>query len=496
MAVYYKSTRDTHKEKNSCFAIVNGIAEDGGLYVPTVFPALDRPWEELAGLSYRELAFHVMSKFLPDFSEKELRDALAKAYDNKFSSSRIAPLVKKKNFYFLELFHGPTLAFKDMALSVLPHLLKISAKKLGIDKKIVILTATSGDTGKAALEGFSEVMGTEILVFYPREGVSKIQERQMVTQEGENTHVLAIEGNFDDAQNKVKEVFGDRSFREELAEQGYMFSSANSINIGRLVPQVAYYVYAYGMLLKRGEIREGEEINFTVPTGNFGNILAAYYARKIGVPIGKLICASNINNVLYDFINTGIYDRNRDLVLTSSPSMDILVSSNLERLLYDISGHDSSMVRNLIDSLNSRGRYEISQKMKEGLSCFYGGYSTEEDTLKAIRSAYFDLDYLIDTHTAVGFDVYRKYLDETGDRRKNVIVATASPFKFPAAVIKAIGGKVEGKDEIALIDELSRLTGRGIPARIEGIGQKKVLHRQVIEKDRMRQAIKNILNIS
>ncbi len=495
MQVNYKSTRDNQKEYKSSYCIVSGIAEDGGLYVPTGFPHIGKPFPDLMTMDYRELAFYVMSKFLPDFSKRELKNCIAKAYDDKFSSKEIAPLVKRGPYYFLELFHGPTLAFKDMALSILPHLLKTSVKKLDIRKKIVILTATSGDTGKAALEGFSGIEGTEIIVFYPKEGVSKIQERQMVTQQGPNTHVIAIAGNFDDAQAKVKEVFADKGFRGKLALNGCIFSSANSINIGRLIPQIVYYVYAYAKLLGRGEIRGGEKINFTVPTGNFGNILAAYYAKKIGTPINKLICASNINNVLYDFINTGVYDKNRDLILTSSPSMDILVSSNLERLLYEISGNNSSIIKDLINRLNSKGRYEINKEMKKKLSSFYGGYSTEEDTLDAIRFAYDNLNYLIDTHTAVGFDVYRKYLEETKDNSKNVIVSTASPFKFPASVIEAIGRKIEAKDEITLIDKLSEISKTKVPENIKDIGKKPVLHNKVIQKEGMKQIISDILSV-
>ncbi len=489
--VRYISTRGG--KSVSCFeAVVSGIADDGGLYVPDAFPQLP-PLEDLAGLDYRGLALTVMGSFLPDYGTDGMKQCVEAAYDEKFDHPKIAPLFKKDSFFFLELFHGPTLAFKDMALSVLPHLLKKASQALGNEKKIVILTATSGDTGKAALEGFADVEGTEIIVFYPKNGVSRIQERQMVTQEGENTHVVGIEGNFDDAQNGVKAIFADQGLKSALYDDGYVFSSANSINIGRLIPQVVYYVYSYLQLLKNKEVNAGQNINFCVPTGNFGNILSAYYAKKIGLPVGRLICASNINNVLYDFFETGVYDRNRELYATSSPSMDILVSSNLERLLYDISGQDPDIVKNLQEGLNSTGKFKIGTDMMGRLEDFYGSYATEEDTARAIGDAFKKMGYLIDTHTGVGFDVYRKYIEETGDRAKSVVVSTASPFKFPDAVIEAIGGDSQAGDQMDLLHRLSEISGNPVPLRIENLSRLAVRHNTVCRAGDMKNQVTEIL---
>ena len=352
MDLIYRSTRDNKVSVTASKAILKGLAEDGGLFVPETVPALDRSMDELAGMSYRETAYEVMKLFLTDFTEDELKDCIAKAYDEKFDTEEIAPIKEADGAYYLELFHGATIAFKDMALSILPHLLITSAKKNQVKDEIVILTATSGDTGKAALAGFADVPGTKIVVFYPKNGVSPIQEKQMVTQKGDNTFVVGIKGNFDDAQTGVKKIFGDKALEAELAEAGFRFSSANSINIGRLVPQVVYYVYAYAKLYAAGKLAKDERLNVVVPTGNFGNILAAYYAKNMGVPIGKLICASNDNKVLYDFFATGTYDRNREFILTTSPSMDILISSNLERLIYRIAGADDAVDRELMENLS------------------------------------------------------------------------------------------------------------------------------------------------
>jgi len=373
----YKSTRGGQSDISSAYAIVQGIAKDGGLFVPEALPKLEYSLEELKGMSYQELAYCIMKHFLTDFTEEELRGCIDKAYDQKFDTSKIAPLVKKDGVFFLELFHGPTLAFKDMALSILPHLLTTAAKKLNIEKEIVILTATSGDTGKAALEGFADVEGTKIIVFFPQDGVSEVQKRQMTTQTGDNTYVIGIKGNFDDAQNGVKEIFGDAEFNKYLDESNYMLSSANSINIGRLIPQVVYYFYAYFQMAESNDITLGEQVNVVVPTGNFGNILAAYYAKQMGLPIGKLICASNDNKVLYDFFNTGKYDKDREFILTISPSMDILISSNLERLIYQITGEDANKTKELMESLKAKGHYEIDDAMKEKLADFYGGFATQ-----------------------------------------------------------------------------------------------------------------------
>ena len=377
MNLLYKSTRNADKTVTASQAILKGLAEDGGLFVPTELPKLDVTMDELKTMSYQETAYAVMKQFLTDFTEEELKHCINSAYDSKFDTEVIAPLVKVGDTYHLELFHGATIAFKDMALSILPHLLTTAAKKNNVTKDIVILTATSGDTGKAALAGFADVPGTKIIVFYPKNGVSKVQELQMVTQKGDNTSVVAIHGNFDNAQSGVKALFEDKELEKELSDAGYQFSSANSINIGRLVPQVVYYVYAYAKLLENEEIENGEEINVTVPTGNFGNILAAYYAKQMGVPIAKLICASNENKVLFDFFKTGKYDRNREFVLTSSPSMDILISSNLERLIYTIAGQDAKKNSELMEALKKDGVYEITPEMKEKLSDFEKRQSVE-----------------------------------------------------------------------------------------------------------------------
>ena len=380
MDLLYKSTRSENETVTASQAILKGLASDGGLFVPTSIPKLSVSLQELSGMSYKETAYVVMKEFLTDFTEEELKSCIDKAYDAKFDTEEIAPLVKAEGAYYLELFHGATIAFKDMALSILPHLLTTSARKNNVKNDIVILTATSGDTGKAALAGFADVPGTRIVVFYPKGGVSPIQEKQMVTQTGENTFVVGIKGNFDQAQSGVKAIFGDKELEKEMNDAGFQFSSANSINIGRLVPQVVYYVYAYARLLANGEISDGEEINVVVPTGNFGNILAAYYAKNMGLPIHKFICASNDNKVLYDFFTTGIYDKNREFILTMSPSMDILISSNLERLIYKIADCDSAKNNELMTALSSEGRYSITEEMKGKLQDFYGNYGSEEET--------------------------------------------------------------------------------------------------------------------
>ena len=493
--LFYRSTRGTDNRIESSRAIVRGIAPDGGLYVPEAVPQIDMSMGSLAQMDYPELALYIMRKFLTDFTEDELKYCIRKAYDKKFDSPKITPLVEKGGDFFLELFHGPTLAFKDVALSMLPHLLRVAAKKIGIDKEIVILTATSGDTGKAALEGFAGVEGTKIIVFYPRDGVSKIQERQMTTQAGDNTYVIAIEGNFDDAQRGVKNIFSDRIFNEALNKSGYIFSSANSINVGRLVPQVVYYVYAYLSLRRSGKIGADEMINITVPTGNFGNILAAYYAKKMGLPVGKLICASNENNVLYDFINTGVYDKKRKLIVTSSPAMDILVSSNLERLLYGISGSNAIVVNNLIRDLHEKGEFKITRDMKNKLVDFYGGFATDKETFETIKYVFYDFNYLIDTHTAVGYNVYRKYLDDSGDKSKTVIASTASPFKFPGSVARAIDEKYAGMDEFSLLAVLSKISGLKVPHAIKDIGSREILHSTICKTSQMKDVITDILGV-
>ena len=495
MDLSYISTRGDKRSISSAESVVRGIAPDGGLYVPSVIPRLDRPFDILADMDYRELAGYIMGAFFIDFSPDILAECIDNAYDGKYDDSRIVPVTEKGGAHFIELFHGPTLAFKDMALTVLPHLLKAAARMMKIDKEIVILTATSGDTGKAALEGFSDIEGTKIIVFYPKDGVSKVQERQMTTQEGKNTYVIAIEGNFDDAQKGVKAIFGDAEYGEKLARSGYMFSSANSINIGRLIPQIVYYVFAYLDLIKRSRISAGDKINIVVPTGNFGNILAAYYSKKMGLPVNRLICASNINNVLYDFINTGIYDRKRKFIVTSSPAMDILVSSNLERLLFDLAGEDASIIGSLTEKLSEAGEFEITDRMKQGLSQFYGNYATEGQTFDIIRSLFYDNSYLIDTHTAVGYHVFRKYLEDTQDGHQTIIASTASPFKFPGSVAGAIDSKYKNVDEFILLKELSKISGLKIPAQIAGIGKKEVIHKRTCSTGEMKDAVSEILGI-
>ena len=388
MTLVYQSTRDENNKVTASQAILQGLATDGGLFTPLTTPEVTLDFDHLKDASYQEVAKLVLSAFLDDFTEEELDYCITNAYDDKFDTAAIAPVVKLKNHYNLELFHGSTIAFKDMALSILPYLLTTSAKKQGVDNKIVILTATSGDTGKAAMAGFADVPGTEIIVFYPKDGVSKIQELQMTTQTGANTHVIAIDGNFDDAQTDVKRMFNDVDLREKLLAHHTQFSSANSMNIGRLVPQVVYYVYAYAQLVKAGHIKNGDKVNFTVPTGNFGNILAAYYAKQMGLPINKLICASNENKVLFDFFRTGTYDRKRDFILTTSPSMDILISSNLERLLYDVSSADPDAVSDLMAQLKNQGAYQASKTLMEKTGLFYAGAADEAETAQAIKAIF------------------------------------------------------------------------------------------------------------
>ena len=454
MEILYKSTRGNNETVPASAAILKGLSEDGGLFVPTQIPALDTDIETLSGMSYQEVAYTVMSKFLTDFTEDELKDCIARAYDKKFDTEVIAPLAKSDGAYYLELFHGSTIAFKDMALSILPYLLTTSAKKNHAENEIVILTATSGDTGKAAMAGFADVPGTKIIVFYPKDGVSPIQEKQMVTQKGKNTYVVSIRGNFDDAQTGVKNIFNDKNMTEELDGAGFQFSSANSINIGRLVPQIVYYVYAYATLYGNGEIEKDEKINVVVPTGNFGNILAAFYAKNMGLPIDKLICASNDNKVLFDFFRTGTYDKNREFILTTSPSMDILISSNLERLIFRLAGNDAKKNQEFMDSLKEEGKYTITGEMLEELKDFYGNYASEKETAETIKRIYEDTGYVIDTHTAVAAAVYEKYKEETKDGKKTVIASTASPYKFTRSVMEAIDEKYASMGDFELVDEL------------------------------------------
>ena len=495
MEILYNSTRSGKAQVKASEAILKGLSDDGGLFVPERIPAFDKTLEELAEMTYGQVAYEVMKLYLTDFTEEELKDCIAKAYDEKFDTEEIAPMVSADGAYYLELFHGATIAFKDMALSILPHLLTTSAKKNHVKNEIVILTATSGDTGKAALAGFADVEGTRIVVFYPKNGVSPIQEKQMITQKGKNTYVVGIHGNFDDAQTGVKKIFGDKELASYMNEKGFQFSSANSINIGRLVPQIVYYVYAYVKLLKEERIQSGDKINVVVPTGNFGNILAAFYAKQMGLPIDKLICASNENKVLYDFFTSGTYDRNRDFVLTTSPSMDILISSNLERLIYRIAGNDPVKNKELMDALSAGGMYCITDEMKAELSDFCGGYADEEETAKTIRALYEHTGYVIDTHTAVAACVYKKFKEETKDDKPAVIASTASPYKFTRSVMNAIDTKYDTMGDFELVDELSKLSGVEVPCAIEEIRTAPVLHDHVCEKDEMKQVVMDFLGI-
>lgn len=495
MNLMYSSTRDRGNRVTASQAVLQGLSPDGGLFVPETIPVLGKSMKELSTLSYQETAYEVMKLFLTDYTEEELKDCIAKAYDSKFDTPEIAPLKKVGQAFYLELFHGATIAFKDMALSILPHLLTKSAEKNNVKEEIVILTATSGDTGKAALSGFADVKGTSIIVFYPKDGVSSVQEKQMVTQQGANTHVVGIHGNFDDAQTGVKKMFNNTDLAERLKKAGYLFSSANSINIGRLVPQIVYYVYSYATLLKQNQIVDGEKINFVVPTGNFGNILAAYYAKHIGVPIEKLICASNENKVLFDFFETGKYDRNREFILTESPSMDILVSSNLERLIYHIADNDSDKTAELMKALSSHGAYEITDQMRENLQGILGGWASEQETKEAIDRTYSDYGYVIDTHTAVAASVYHNYITETNDSTKAVIVSTASPYKFGKSVLDALHTSDIPEDDYEQALILKKLSKTEIPNAVEEIRTAPVLHTKVCKTEKMQSVVEEILKI-
>ena len=495
MDVLYSSTRNDEKKIQASQAILKGLSDDGGLFVPDHIPALEKSLKELSEMEYKEIAYEVMKLYLTDFTEEELKNCIDRAYDSKFDTEVIAPLVEVENTYYLELFHGATIAFKDMALSILPHLMITSARKNKVENEIVILTATSGDTGKAALAGFAGVEGTRIIVFYPKNGVSPIQEKQMVTQKGDNTFVVGIHGNFDDAQTGVKQIFADKELEKEMTENGFQFSSANSINIGRLVPQIVYYVYSYAKLLKEEKITDGEAINVVVPTGNFGNILAAFYAKNMGVPIAKLICASNENKVLYDFFETGSYDRNREFMLTSSPSMDILISSNLERLIYRIAGNDAKKNADFMAALSKDGKYQITDEMKKELADFYGNYANEKETADRIKELYDKTGYVIDTHTAVASAVYQKYKATSGDTTKTVIASTASPFKFTRSVMNAIDAKYDSMSDFELVDELSKIANVTVPNAIEEIRTAPVLHDTVCDKSEMKEVVKSFLGI-
>lgn len=494
MTLVYQSTRDEKNRVTASQAILQGLATDGGLFTPIKMPTLQLNFEELKDASYQKVAKIVLSAFLDDFTGEELDYCINSAYDDKFDDLAIAPLVSLDGQYNLELFHGSTIAFKDMALSILPYLLTTSAKKQGVNNKIVILTATSGDTGKAAMAGFSDVPGTEIIVFYPKDGVSKVQELQMTTQTGENTHVIAIDGNFDDAQTNVKEMFNDEVLREKLLAKNMQFSSANSMNVGRLIPQVVYYVYAYAQMVKQGYLKNGDKVNFTVPTGNFGNILAAYYASQIGVPVNKLICASNENNVLTDFFKTGTYDKKREFRVTTSPSMDILVSSNLERLVFHLLGNNASKTKVLMDSLSLNSVYTLEGADQSILDLFEAGFATESETANEIKRVYEISNYIEDPHTAVASAVYYAYQKGSGDDTPAVIASTASPYKFPRVAVSSVTGKDSGDDFVA-IKELQKLSGVSIPSAVDGLEQAEVRHHTVIASQNMQHAVEKYLGV-
>ena len=494
MTLVYQSTRDANNTVTASQAILQGLATDGGLFTPISYPQLELDFAKLKDASYQEVAKLILSTFLDDFTDQELDDCINNAYDSKFDTPEIAPLVKLNGQYNLELFHGATIAFKDMALSILPHLMTTAAKKHGLENKIVILTATSGDTGKAAMAGFADVPGTEIIVFYPKNGVSKVQELQMTTQTGNNTHVVAIEGNFDDAQTNVKRMFNDATLRERLAAHKLQFSSANSMNIGRLVPQIVYYVYAYAQLVKTGQIVAGDKINFTVPTGNFGNILAAYYAKQIGLPVGKLICASNENNVLTDFFKTHVYDKKRSFKVTSSPSMDILVSSNLERLIFHLLGNSAEKTADLMKSLNQYGQYELTDFDPAILELFAAEYATEAETAAEIKRVYEASNYIEDPHTAVASAVYQKYRTATGDKTTTVVASTASPYKFPVVAVEAVTGQTGLSDFEALV-KLHEILGVAVPSAVTNLETAQVRHKTTVAADQMQAAVESYLGL-
>ncbi|MEG0732329.1 MAG: threonine synthase [Vagococcus sp.] len=483
MNMMYQSTRNKEEQVTASQAILKGLASDGGLFVPVDIPKVDIKEVGFFNQTYQELAYKIMQPFLSDFTEEELKECINRAYDDKFTNEKIAPLRKVGEDYYLELYHGSTLAFKDMALSILPYLMTTAVKKQKIDNEIVILTATSGDTGKAAMEGFSDVEGTKIIVFYPKDGVSDIQEKQMVTQKGNNTFVVGINGNFDDAQKAVKDMFENDKLNKELASKNKQFSSANSINIGRLVPQIVYYFYAYQQLIESKEISLGELINVSVPTGNFGNILAAFYAKQMGLPIDYLICASNKNNVLTDFFSSGHYSRNRDFYVTNSPSMDILVSSNLERLLYEITNKDTNRLNGLMTDLKQRGEYSLDPVEFKRLDGFFAGFTEEEKIETIVKAVFEQTKEVIDPHTAVA----KKVADEFDkNQNKTVIVSTASPFKFP----RVFTGEVEAGSEIKALHEISQLP---IPKVISELEDLEIRHHHVVELSEMEDKVLEFL---
>ncbi len=488
----YNSTRGGSRGKTAAQAIIKGIAEDKGLFVPESFPILSVDWETLSKMDYRSVAKLVLKPYLPEFDDADLTRCIDGAYIDKFEAPEIAPLTQAAGAYFLELFHGRTAAFKDMALSLLPYLLTTSIQKEKEDKKIAILTATSGDTGIAALKGFEDVAGTEIIVFFPEEGVSAVQKQQMKTADGENTDVVGIIGNFDDAQTGVKNILNDDAFAAEALTEGYKLTAANSINIGRLLPQVVYYVWAYAQLVSNGAVKAGNPVNIVVPSGNFGNLLSAYYAMKMGMPVKKFICASNRNNVLADFFRTGIYDAKRELFCTNAPSMDIIISSNLERLLYHLSAEDGAFIASLMKNLDEQKQYEVNAIIKEGLKDFTGGFATEEEIEEVIGRVYRDENYLMDTHTATGFKVYLDYQAETEDKTPAIIAATASAYKFAASVNHALGLPKDA-DDFAAIERLSKATGVPVPAGLLGLKDRAIRHKLIVSRSEMADVVRSTL---
>lgn len=497
----YSSSRGQYPPVSAAEAIKMGLAPDGGLFVPEQIPVLTAAdWEAMTSQNYQERAAHLLGLFLEEFTADEIRQCVQGAYNStSFDDSRIAPTIELGGkIFILELWHGPTCAFKDMALQLLPRLMVSSAGKTGEKCEIVILVATSGDTGKAALEGFKDVPGVKIIVFYPQDGVSEVQKRQMISQSGSNVYVAAVRGNFDDAQNGVKQIFSDRFFIDSLAQHGMKMSSANSINWGRLLPQIVYYLSAYADLVGAKRLLAGDKVNIVVPTGNFGNILAAFYAGQMGMPINRLICASNANNVLTEFIRTGRYDRKRSFVKTISPSMDILISSNLERLLFELTGHDALKVRAWMEVLRDSGSYQVDMETARKLDqYFWADFSSDDETHMTIRKIWQEEGYLLDTHTAVGFDVYDKYLLATGDQTPTIIASTASPYKFGKSVAEAILPieLLAGQNEFSVLEVLSEFTNTPIPAAIKGLDQRPILHDTVTSKEGMQATVAKFLKL-
>lgn len=493
----YQSTRGNHEKVEAAEAIKTGMVPKGGLFVPDEIPRLEV--DKLLNLSYAQVAEKVFNLFLPEFSSEEINKITSVVYNKEiFGTEDIAPLKKiRENLSILELWHGPTAAFKDMALQMLPHLMKKSLEKLGYEKDLLILAATSGDTGKAALEGFKDIPGIKIICLYPHQRVSKVQELQMTTTDGDNTYVLAVKGNFDDCQSKVKEIFSDEDYKAELLELNTELSSANSINWGRLLPQIVYYYKAYADLVGKEEISLGDKINIVIPTGNFGNIFAAWYAGRMGLPINKLICASNINNILTDFINTGKYDIKRGFIETNSPSMDILISSNLERFIYEITGKDDKLVNEIMKDLQEMGFFQLGMRNLEKIQKeLYGDYATEKETLETIKTFFESYNYLLDTHTAVGIKVYEKYLTTTKDKATYTIAdATANPYKFNKSVYEALKGaeEIENKDEFQILEELSDFTGMPVHPGLKDLDKKEIKHSKVVEISELKDVIKEII---